>query len=617
MEVGGCRRFRDRVQLKLWLRQFAESYGFHELDPEFLEELADLVESPQEAPTAAPKAPSVSLCRGLGARCSPERRVNCGVHGLILVGSAGYALDFSMAKYPEAIATFGGLVFVARLGGMACALETGVLFLSMARPALSRLSTWLPGTWQLPWAILEAHRQIHIEAAGAMCVYSGLHVVAHCLGTVPALMERSPAELNALLGCARRDPPFLLGVDMSFLAWPECPVAEASLPESFAEALFATMPGLSGSLLLIVLGTLVVSYMVRHRCYEVLEHSHRLAIFAWPLLLLFHGSQQWIGVGIPLVLLVAGIPLALFAVGRVRESCRVKPAAIQRATVVFRGDQPVMVRLDMELGQQRYRPGMYFRLCCPDIACGELHSFSSTTGKDSSLSFTIQHRGRWTGALLQHAAQAVDAQKLERMPRLLCWGGYLAPAQSAPQQQAVLLVGRGVGMTPMLAAWTSIQQSLAAGNQSLLEARFLWEVYEADHFALHGEVLAAWGAASPQLREKLSMHLYCSREAAEDPREDARFREILALHSGAAATLRAKLSPSARVRAVPPLVPQQLPYLPVTLGVPDYLQHIRDICCRHLAGRVPIRMMLNCAPESSATPMRRISPYIREQTVCK
>ena len=49
---------------------------------------------------------------------------------------------------------------------------------------------------------------------------------------------------------------------------------------------------------------------------------HNVAIFLWPILLFLHGSQGWIGIGIPLVIVVSGLPIVLYALTRVARMLR-------------------------------------------------------------------------------------------------------------------------------------------------------------------------------------------------------------------------------------------------------------------------------------------------------
>lgn len=37
----------------------------------------------------------------------------------------------------------------------------------------------------------------------ALVFYSGVHIVGHCIGTVPGMLQKDVAELNEMLGCAQ------------------------------------------------------------------------------------------------------------------------------------------------------------------------------------------------------------------------------------------------------------------------------------------------------------------------------------------------------------------------------------------------------------------------------
>ena len=56
---------------------------------------------------------------------------------------------------------------------------------------------------------------------------------------------------------------------------------------------------------------------------------HNVAIFLWPILLFLHGSQGWIGIGIPLVIVVSGLPIVLYALTRVARMLRTLGTSLQ------------------------------------------------------------------------------------------------------------------------------------------------------------------------------------------------------------------------------------------------------------------------------------------------
>eukprot|EP00438_Fugacium_kawagutii_P006689 Skav219101 [mRNA] locus=scaffold1574:198427:206737:+ [translate_table: standard] len=321
------------------------------------------------------------------------------VQFLILISSIWYAIDVTQNKYPKAIETFSGYIFVARLAGFACALETGLLYGSMARRWLSKFSCWvLPRNWPFCKAMLEAHQEIHIEAAVAMNLYGLLHVGCHLLGTIPAFLQKSAEQLNEVIGCAQENPPFWLDLSLEFLEWPPCPLDEDTKPHHFLEALFMTMPAVTGLLLIMLLLLVGITGYFRHaksrgRCnfdYKWFQRVHVVAIWLWPVLLFLHGSQQWIGIGAPLVLFDL-LAVVAFCCGRFQQAQRCETNIKQ--VIVWRSPKgPSWVHIDCSLPKGcRFVPGMSAKIAFPKIS-SERHSFSITTGAEEGvIGFTFQH----------------------------------------------------------------------------------------------------------------------------------------------------------------------------------------------------------------------------------
>lgn len=326
--------------------------------------------------------------------------VKVSVQLLILILSILYAIDVTQNKYPEAINTFSGYVFVARLAGFACALETGLLYGSMARRGLSKLSRWvLPRDWPMCKAMLEGHQDIHVGAGMAVNLYGFIHAGCHLLGTVPALLKRSAEELNNVIGCAQENPPFWLQLSLEFLEWPPCPLEEDTKPQNFLEALFMTMPAVTGLLLCMLLLLVSITAYFRDeksrkqiRCnfdYKWFKRAHLLAIWVWPVLLFLHGSQQWIGIGTPLALFDL-VVVAIFGAGRVRQTHRCETTI--RRVILWKGPKgPSWAHIDVNLPDTCcFVPGMVAKIACPSIS-SELHSFSITTGTEEGvIGFTFQ-----------------------------------------------------------------------------------------------------------------------------------------------------------------------------------------------------------------------------------
>eukprot|EP00448_Togula_jolla_P040742 CAMPEP_0170645316 /NCGR_PEP_ID=MMETSP0224-20130122/43006_1 /TAXON_ID=285029 /ORGANISM="Togula jolla, Strain CCCM 725" /LENGTH=374 /DNA_ID=CAMNT_0010976507 /DNA_START=27 /DNA_END=1147 /DNA_ORIENTATION=+ len=141
---------------------------------------------------------------------------------LVFVISTAYALRVVLYSYPTIITVFTWPIFVARAGGMACAILTGVLFLRTASKEIYNL---------LPFgklgALFTGHKDLHIFAGIMMLFFGVVHTIAHLIGTAPAVQSHSHEELNNLLGCANpAETPGYLGARFQWLQWPACPLSE-------------------------------------------------------------------------------------------------------------------------------------------------------------------------------------------------------------------------------------------------------------------------------------------------------------------------------------------------------------------------------------------------------
>eukprot|EP00438_Fugacium_kawagutii_P001961 Skav210029 [mRNA] locus=scaffold706:53310:55582:+ [translate_table: standard] len=602
--------------LQKWLIARLESYGINlgDLEPGFrqmlLEDLPNLPALPplQDGPTQRPREATGASCRSWNFvkgqvrkmrsdvvdlwRSLPlqaeKRAVKVLVQLVIFLLSIWYAVDVTQNKYPKAIETFSGYVFVARFAGFACALETGLLYGSMARYWLSMLSRWVrPRHWVfvLVKASLEAHQDAHVEAGVATILYGSLHAGCHLLGTVPALQEKSAEELNDVIGCAQENPPFWLHLTRKLLQWPSCPLDEETKPQTFLEVIFMTMPAVTGLLLGSLLLLLGITSCFRHekgrekiRCnfdYKWFKRAHLLAIWLWPVLLFLHGSQQWLGIGTPLAFFDL-VVVAPFAYGRMRQTQNCETTI--RRVIVWRSS---WVHIDLILPEGcHFVPGMYAKLAFPAIS-SELHSFSITTGAEEGvIGFTFQFVVKkdfpqafdWSRKVIQRLA--LDVADPERpLPSVLVQGGFTAATQWALQCLVVLLIGQNRGMTPCISA----SCALAAGNDQLEEAVCLLESYDKDHFLMHPELFQVQN-------DKVSMHFFVS---SKGDAEDVRFRTWLKRsgnpgNAGNAgnAVLQTRLSPSQQLTARPPL-PTNEAYVVLQLGSPDYVQHIGALAQKH------------------------------------
>ena len=121
------------------------------------------------------------------------------------------------------------------------------------------------------------------------------------------------------------------------------------------------------------------------------------------------------------------------------------------------GDERV-VKLVIQNKGFDYKPGQYAELKIPEISTTEWHPFtiaSSPTG-DGSVTFYIKDAGRWTSCLYQLA-------KTGRAPKKVgLRGPFGAPAQNYFSYDHIIVIGSGIGVTPLLSVWKYLVQNASS-----------------------------------------------------------------------------------------------------------------------------------------------------------
>lgn len=458
---------------------------------------------------------------------------NIGIHFVVFGLSAAYASDLVIDKYPDAVKLFSWPIWFARLGGMATSIWSALLFLTTSRAMLSSTSRCLPKWASVLITFLDSHKDFHIEAGKALCLYSSIHVTGHTIGTVPGVMQKSVAELNRLLGCAQDDPPWLVDLDLSQLYWPMCPLTEENKPKTFTEALFLTVPGVTGAVLTGMLALIAFTsrQSFRSKHFECFWNLHNVAIFTWPIILFFHGSQGWVGVGIPLVVIVSALPITTYAIGRIARLLRYylfvgKAVRILRATVRLGRKGDVNGSLtQLEVTPPPYlwsfHAGMYAFICMPDYAPLQWHPFTITSGKDdATVNFLVAGVGDWSNEVARRCLKG-------ELPRLALDGPFVSPTQSAMDTEVLVAIGAGVGVTPFLSLLSTFLVQLSGTDaSSLLEAHFYWVTRDPSEFIFGAPLLRNWLSHRP-LHAKIVVHLYTTARCPEKDLPSFLFKECL------------------------------------------------------------------------------------------
>ncbi|EFH41797.1 predicted protein [Arabidopsis lyrata subsp. lyrata] len=153
------------------------------------------------------------------------------------------------------------------------------------------------------------------------------------------------------------------------------------------------------------------------------------------------------------------VPVAFYACERLIRAFRSKMETVK---VIKAATYPGNV-LTLHMSRPtnfEYKSGQYMFVNCPAVSPFEWHPFSITSAPhDEYLSVHIKSLGDWTKAIkgvfsevsmplpvgeMSHGANNSD------FPRIMIDGPYGAPAQDYKKYEVVLLIGLGIGATPMI-----------------------------------------------------------------------------------------------------------------------------------------------------------------------
>ncbi|XVE94724.1 hypothetical protein REPUB_Repub02eG0033200 [Reevesia pubescens] len=197
--------------------------------------------------------------------------------------------------------------------------------------------------------------------------------------------------------------------------------------------------------------------------FNAFWYSHHLFVIVYTLLIV-HGiylylSKEWYK---KTTWMYLAVPITLYACERLIRAFRSSIRAVKILKVaVYPGN---VLSLHMSKPQAfKYKSGQYMFVNCSAVSPFEWHPFSITSAPgDDYLSVHIRTLGDWTRQLktvFSEVCQPPTAGKSGLLraegantsfPKILIDGPYGAPAQDYKKYDVVLLVGLGIGATPMI-----------------------------------------------------------------------------------------------------------------------------------------------------------------------
>lgn len=326
-------------------------------------------------------------------------------------------------------------------------------------PVCRNTITWLRSKTKLGMAVpFDDNINFHKVVALGVAVGVGLHVICHLTCDFPRLLHASDEAYAPLAKYFNR----------------------ATKPPNYWWFVKGT-EGWTGVVMIVLMAIafiLAQPWFRRNRIknptlkkltgFNAFWYSHHLFVIVYALLLV-HGwflylSKHWYK---KTTWMYLAVPVILYGCERLIRAFRSGYKSVQIIKVAVYPGNVLSLQMTKPQGF-RYTSGQYIFVNCADVSPFEWHPFSLTSAPgDDYVSVHIRTLGDWTSQLRTLfsklcqppsnsdqsgllRADVGNGTSIPRMPRLKIDGPYGAPAQDYRKYDVLLLVGLGIGATPLI-----------------------------------------------------------------------------------------------------------------------------------------------------------------------
>ncbi|KAJ3688508.1 hypothetical protein LUZ61_017672 [Rhynchospora tenuis] len=400
------------------------------------------------------------------------------VMGLWLTICVGlFTWKFIYYKSNPTFQVMGYCVCIAKGGAETTKLNMAIVLLPVCR----NLVTWLRSKTKLGTVVpFNDNLNFHKTIAWGVAVGAGLHIIPHLICDFPRILHETDYQYYTYLAqfFGPKRPPnywwFVKGVEgVTGLIITILMV----IAYIFAQPWFRRSKMQEGSVLWKLSG------------FNTFWYSHHLFVIVY-IVFIWHGETLYINRKFKnkTTWMYLLIPLTLYVGERILRALRsgYKPVKIQKVAV-YPGN---VIAIYMHKPHNfKYKSGQYMFVNCSAISPFEWHPFTITSAPgEDNLSMHIRCRGDWTSSLRSIFAEKcrppaqgqsgllrADVMTTERtaaFPNLLIDGPYGAPAQDYWKYNVLLLIGLGIGATPLISIMKDVlnnTQKQRDGSMSLAE----------------------------------------------------------------------------------------------------------------------------------------------------
>lgn len=334
----------------------------------------------------------------------------------LLQGGCALWQGFCMYKNIDAYHAFGPGVVAAKAFAGALYPSIAILLASSSR----RLQTFCRNnTYLRRLPIWDLGHVIHIWMAMSTVTFGTLHGICHLAGTFrhgSQVLGREPS------------PTLLHGQAWSYVNFLCC------------------LSGATGIALLVFLWSILLTSLpfVRRNYYEVFRWVHFL-VYPLIAMLCVHGSSSLLQQ--PLIGYWVALPMMLVLYEKFHRIAD-RTSSVQ-ATISVMDDVVKVVCFEPHGKRWRIKPGQYILLLMPPVSKMQWHPFTVSSCREGFIELHIKCTGGWTDRLRNLAYE-------QALQRVYLSGPFGAPAQRYSDYRQAIMIGCGIGITPMSAILQSM-----------------------------------------------------------------------------------------------------------------------------------------------------------------
>ncbi|XP_004495711.1 respiratory burst oxidase homolog protein B-like isoform X2 [Cicer arietinum] len=366
-----------------------------------------------------------------------------------------FTWKFVQYKHRAVFHIMGYCVTTAKGGAETLKFNMALILLPVCRNTI----TWLRSRTQLGMVVpFDDNINFHKVIALGIAIGVGLHAISHLTCDFPRLLHATDEEYEPMKQFFGDERPnnywwFVKGTE----GWTGVVIVVL-----MAIAFILAQPWFRRNRLKLPI------LLKKLTGFNAFWYSHHLFVIVY-VLFIIHGyflylSKKWYN---KTTWMYLAVPMILYGCERILRAFRSGYKSVRILKVAVYPGNVLALHVSKPQGF-KYTSGQYIYVNCSDISPFEWHPFSITSAPgDEYISVHIRTLGDWTSQLKGIFAKACqpanDDQSgllradmlpakpsLPRMPRLRIDGPYGAPAQDYKNYEVLLLVGLGIGATPLI-----------------------------------------------------------------------------------------------------------------------------------------------------------------------